>query len=547
MSKSSIKTVAQLVKIKITGGVSSVITFMRGHAKKTNEFSLGTAFIVAIIIIAFLMMMAFSFGVSMALGYQMSVKNCLWLYFPLAFICSAVFSLIGTVFAAQSYLFEATDNDLLLSMPVRPSDVLLSRILSLYVLNFVYSTIILLPVGVAFQLVGGYSVITFLCYLITLIIAPSLSTGLCSIFGFFVGKFVQLIPNKNILTVIFGLGTIAVVALLGLNLGPIIVILMNNIEVIAYSVRASIVPLYWYGLASSHGIFWGIMPMVVLCVGLPALVFKFLSIKFLKLITKKTAMKKKKYVEKPMQKTGLQHALIKKELGYFFSIPAYVMNSGLSTIMSVFLGIGIIARGDLIKEYMPLIFPDASSNLMGLAIGSSLALCCTINDVTAPSISLEGKTIWLLKSTPIDAMKVFWGKALMSPVISLPGIVFTTVASALTLELNVFDIIFIVVVPIISCVFSGFLGICINLKIPRFDWSSEITVIKQSLSVIVTLFVAMFFTAIPFVFAIIPAAYLPEFSSALSYGLCIAYFFILVLIEIFYLSTDGRKTWSSLG
>ena len=547
MTNSSMKTVKQLVKIKIKGAVSSLLTFMRGRAKKTNGFSWGTAFIVAIIIIAFLMLMAFSFGVSMALGYQMAIKDCLWLYFPLAWICSVVFSLIGTVFAAQSYLFESTDNDLLLSMPIRPSDVLLSRMLALFVLNFVYSTIILLPVGIAFQLVGGYSIITFLCYLITLVIVPALSTGLCCIFGYLVGKIVQVIPNKNILTVIMGFLTIAVVAVAGLNVGPIVVALMNYIEVIAENVQSSIVPLYWYGCASSYGMFRGILPIILICMGLPALVFRFLSIKFLKLVTKKTAMKKKKYVEKPMKKTGLQYALIKKELGYFFSIPAYVMNSGLSTIMSVFLGIGIIVKGDLIKEYMPLIFPDASSNLMGLAIGSSLALCCTINDVTAPSISLEGKTIWLLKSTPIDAMKIFRGKALMSPIISLPGIIFTAAASAVTLELSVADILFIVFVSIISCLFSGFLGIIINLKIPRFDWSSEITVIKQSLSVIVTLFAAMFFTSIPFVFAIIPAAYLPDFSSVLAYGLCTAYFFILVLLEIFYLCTDGRKTWNSLG
>ncbi|MBQ2605082.1 MAG: hypothetical protein VZR27_07610 [Acutalibacteraceae bacterium] len=547
MSNSSMKTVADLVKIKITGGISSLLTFMRGHEKKKSGFSLGTAFIVAIIIIAFLFMMAFSFGLAAALGFQMSMKNCLWLYFPLGIISAAVFSLVGTVFAAQSYLFESTDNELLLSMPIRPSDVLLSRMLALYVLNLVYSTIILLPVGLAYGIFFGYSIITFICYIITLMIVPSLSTGLCCIFGFVVGKITQIIPNKNIMTVIFGFATIAVVAALGLNLGPIVVALMNYIEIIAYNVRELIVPLYWYGLASNEGMFWGILPIILVCIGLPSLVFWFLSIKFLKLVTKKTAMKKKKYVEKPMKKTGLQYALIKKELGYFLSIPAYVMNSGLSTIMSIFLGIGIIMRGDVITEWMPILFPDASSSLMGLAIGSSLALCCTINDVTAPSISLEGKTIWLLKSTPIDPMKVFWGKALLSPIVSLPGVIFTSLASALTLELSSFDVAFIIIIPMISCLFSGFLGICINLKIPRFDWSTEITVIKQSLSVIVTLFVAMFFTSIPFVFAIIPAAYLPDFSAVMSYGLCIAYFLILVVLEIFYLSTDGKKIWDKLG
>ena len=144
-----IKTIFDLVKIKITGGVTSMISFMRGREAKTTGFSFGTALILSIVIIAFLFMMVFSFGLAMVVGFQMAMNNCLWLYYPLAFVVSTVFAFVGTVFAAQSYLFESEDNELLLSMPIKPSAVLVSRILSLYVLNFVYSTIILLPVGIA--------------------------------------------------------------------------------------------------------------------------------------------------------------------------------------------------------------------------------------------------------------------------------------------------------------------------------------------------------------------------------------------------------------
>lgn len=141
------RTIFELVKIKITGGISSMISFMRGRESRKNGFSFGTALIVSIILIAFLFMMVFSFGLAMVVGFQMSMKDCMWLYYPLAFVVAVVFSFVGTVFAAQSYLFESTDNELLLSMPIKPSAVLVSRMLSLYVLNFVYSLVILIPVG----------------------------------------------------------------------------------------------------------------------------------------------------------------------------------------------------------------------------------------------------------------------------------------------------------------------------------------------------------------------------------------------------------------
>ncbi len=549
-----IKTIFDLVKIKITGGVTSMISFMRGREAKTTGFSFGTALILSIVIIAFLFMMVFSFGLAMVVGFQMAMNNCLWLYYPLAFVVSTVFAFVGTVFAAQSYLFESEDNELLLSMPIKPSAVLVSRILSLYVLNFVYSTIILLPVGIAHRFLfrfKGLSVtndigIVF-TYVLTLLIVPSLATALSCILGYVIGKISKKIPNKGILTVIFGFTTIAILAVLGLNLGPIISALINYIDAIAISVEKYLPLLYIYGVAADAGTaLWGIIPITVLSLGLPVLVYQYLSINFLRLITKKTAPKKKKYKKEQMKKTNVQISLIKKEIGYFFSIPAYVMNAGMSTIMAVFLGVGILMRGAEMNEWLPKMFPDAASSLMPLAVGSSLALCCTLNDVTAPSISLEGKTIWLLKSTPINPMKIFWGKAILAPVVSLPGVLFTSITSALMLEMKVVDVLFIMIIPVLACLFSGFLGVCINLRIPRFDWSTEITVIKQSLSVIITLLVSMFFTAVPFVLAIIPAAYLEDFSTVTSYGLCIIYFALLIGLEIFYLNTDGKKIWDTL-
>jgi len=557
--KKMVKTIFDLVKIKITGGISSMLSFMRGRETKKTGFSFGTALILAIVIIAFLFMMVFSFGIAMAVGFQMAMQRCMWLFYPLAFIVSTVFAFVGTVFAAHSYLFEAEDNELLLSMPIKPSAVLISRMLSLYVLNLVYSTLILFPVGIAHRLILIYSRYSradhyginnfgvILTYLITLLFVPALATALSCIIGYIIGRVSKKIPNKGLLTVVIGFSAIAVLAVTGLNLGPIISALINYIDSIAISVKQYLPLLYRYGISSHSGkAMWGVLPIMTLITALTLLVYKYMTLNFLKLVTKRTAEKKKKYKSKPMQRTGVQYALIKKEIGYFFSIPAYVMNAGMSTIMAAFLGISILLRGDVINEYLPVLFPDASGSLTALLVGSSLALCCTLNDVTAPSISLEGKTLWLLKSTPLDPVKIFLGKAVLSPVVSLPGVLFTSIAAALKLNMGVADVLFVIFIPLLACLFSGFLGVCINLRIPRFDWSTEITVIKQSLSVIITLLVSMFFTSIPFVLAIVPAAYLERFSTTMSYGICIIYFVLIIALEIFYLCTDGRKIWNRL-
>ncbi len=557
-------TVFTLVKIKITGDISSMISFMRGRDAKGKGFNIGTALIIAVIIIAFAFMMIFSFGLAVLMGFRMLQQGCIWLFFPMALVSSGVFSLIGTIFAAQSYLFDAKDNELLLSMPIKPSDVLLSRMIALYLLNFVYTNLLFIPVAIAAMWFINFNFLTALFSVLSAFLIPLLVTALSSVFGYLLGKLAAKIPNKNLLTVILGFFTIGILAFLTLNFGNILSTLVNDIAKIAAFTKDNLQIFYWYGKAISlggvpsnsmldagitDGSFSdavGMLPLIFLTMLVCYLAYLFLSYNFTSIVTRKTAMKKKKYVRKEMKATNIQLALIKKEVGYFLSMPSYVMNAGMSTIMAFLLGLGILTRGNVIVQWLPRLFPDASTNLIGLAVGSSLAIACTLNDVTAPTISLEGRTIWILKSTPLNAMKVFFAKALLAPIVSLPGVFFTTIACAITLKLTLADILFIMLIPILACLFSGFLGVCVNLKLPRFDWTNEITVIKQSLSVIFTLLLSMFFTAVPFVVAIVPSAYLEDFSSVWAYGICIVYFTLLIGLELFFLATDGKKIWEEL-
>ncbi|MBQ1390037.1 MAG: hypothetical protein IIY78_10525 [Clostridia bacterium] len=549
-------TVFQLVKIKISGDISSMISFMRGRNSKDQSITVGTAIILGIIIIAFAFMMIFSFGMASVIGYQMYAKGCSWLFYPMAFLVSGTFALMGTVFAAQSYLYDAKDNDLLLSMPIKPSSVLLSRMMALYLLNFLYTNLLFIPCGVAHFILSrtvAFSILmkpsSIACFWISMFLIPLLVTALSSVFGYLVGRLSARITNKNVFTVMLGFFVIGFMGLLTLRFSDILNTLMNRINVVAYWIKPHMPLLYWYGIASMpvpEELFLDAVPLFALIIVFTAIVYVVLSFRFSKIITKKVSPKKKKYVRGQLKSTNIQSALIFKEVGYFLSIPSYVMNAGMSTIMAVLLGVGIIMRGNVINEWLPKMFPDASTNLLALAIGSSLSLSCTMNDVTAPTISLEGRTIWILKSTPIKPMRVFFAKALLAPIVSLPGVCFTAVASALVLNLNTLDILFVFASPLLACVFSGFLGVCVNLKMPRFDWTNEITVIKQSLSVIFTLLLSMFFTAVPFVVAIVPSAYLEDFSSLSAYGICTIYFILLIVLEIFFLSTDGKKIWNEL-
>ncbi len=539
-------TILSLVKIKLMSFADSASSFMRGRKRTATGISAGGYAIIILIVLAFLAMLIFMFAVFSALLFQARMTECTWFFFAVGGIAALVFALMGSVFSANSYLFDANDNDLLLCMPIKPSAILLSRMLTLYVFNLVYSLLILLPEGLAYYLFGGFTPLTVLYYVLSLLLIPTLATALSCIMGFIIGRVGEVLPNKNLLSIIFGFIMLAVLIVLVIALTPMLNSLIENLAEISASVKQACPPLYWYGAAMNgeHPLY--IFFALLVCVVPMAIVFAYLSKRFVRMVTREKSVHKKAYVPAPMRRTSVRLSLLKKELAHFFGTPGYVMNAGLSTIMTILVGVLIFWQGTSITGMVDAYFTDSAGGLVPLGVGSMLAMSCMMNDVSAPTISTEGRTMWILRSTPTRTMDIFISKAMLNPIVSSPGIILTAIASAVRLSLNPLDVLFIILAPALACVFSGFLGVCINLKLPRLDWTSEITVIKQSLSVIITLLVSMIFTAVPFVFAVIPVAYLEDFSYLWSYAICIGYFAALIGLEIFYLMTDGKKIFEHL-
>ena len=106
-----------------------------------------------------------------------------WLYFATAGLMALGLSVFGSVFATQSQIYDAKDNGLLLSMPIPPRTILLSRVLPLMVLNGVFSLLVLGPAGVVYGTMVGYTpvglVAFVLCCLAVIAVTSYVSLGSC--------------------------------------------------------------------------------------------------------------------------------------------------------------------------------------------------------------------------------------------------------------------------------------------------------------------------------------------------------------------------------
>lgn len=72
-----------------------------------------------------------------------------WLYFCLMGMMAIIMGVFGSVFNTYAGLYHAKDNDLLLSMPIPPSKILLVRIVGVMLMSLLYEGMVIIPVIIA--------------------------------------------------------------------------------------------------------------------------------------------------------------------------------------------------------------------------------------------------------------------------------------------------------------------------------------------------------------------------------------------------------------
>lgn len=426
-----------------------------------------------------------------------------WFYFAFAGIMSFIICFIGSVFSTQSQLFEAKDNELLLSMPISPSVILLSRMVFLVLMNYVYEAFIMVPAFVVFwatvpEMVSTMTVLMFVLCFLTL---PLLSLSVSALFGWMLSLITSKMRRKNIFI------TVASFVLLGLYFSVYFRIegymerLINNGAEIASAVQNAIFPAYSFGKAISDGNITEATLFVMLCL-VPFVALNILiSIFFQRIVTDSGEQKKKTQGRFNYKKYTPGLSLFKKELSYFLSRPQYIMNSALGVIFAVVFSLLIALNGDAVVSTVGAVFSGTENSIPEM-LCLSLCLLISFSFISAPSLSLEGKNLWFIKSIPVDPKTVLMSKVMLHVAVCVPLVLVSSTVCVLSVKMNPFQTILFMLAPIAVAVFEAFFGVTVNLSFPKFDWTSETVVIKQSAATVITMFSTLGIVGIPtFVFA----------------------------------------------
>ena len=460
---------------------------LRRDAKRGRRRTRKGVLIFGAILIAYLAFM-FTF-LAIVLAKTMLPLDMGWFYFVVLSGMATVFGTLGSVFSTCYTLYMAKDNDLLLSMPIPVKYVILSRLLSVYLMGLFYSGMLSIPAVVVYWVRAGVTPAVLLGGLLLILLISLIVLGLSCILGWVVAKAIQRLKNRSFLTVLIALTLVGVYYYFYFRLMNRAENILDNTLRFGRMLRDSAYPVYLLGRIGE-----GELPGMLLwtaAVGLLlALIWFVLQRSFLAISTDSASGRRLRERKTQVRQTNPSAALFRKEWYRFSSSANYMLNCGLGVVFLLGFGVYLLLQGRKVLFLIATIldsFPGAVPVMM-CAVGVMLA---GLVDITAPSVSLEGRAIWQPQCMPVTPWQVLRAKLLLHLAVAAGPTIFCLLSVALVSPGTVAQKLLTVACGVLAMLLIAMLGLTLGLKLPNLNWINEVVPVKQSLAVLLTIFSGM--------------------------------------------------------
>ena len=411
-----------------------------------------------------------------------------WLYYCYMGLMALLMGTVGSAFNTYAGLYKAKDNDLLLSMPIKPGVILLVRLTGVFLMGLLYESLILVPAVALRLLQPGVTFMNVFGGIVLWLLMAVLVAALSALLGYLVALISSKIKTKRKSAVTVALSLIFFVAYYALisQANEFMTTLVLNSEQYGASIRAWAYPLYLMGMAGEgHGLQLLLWAAIVL--GLAALTWLLMKRSFLQLNLAKESGPKEAYREESIRAADVEKALLRRERMRLLGSPTYLLNAGIGIFIMPLAGAAAVIIAPRMRQALPALPPEFIQLLPTLVA----AACCMVAGtvcITAASVSMEGKNIWILQTLPAPTGKVLMAKVRLQLVFAAPAALLMLAGFSWALQLRWTDAVIAAAFVVCFVQLSAMAGLCVNLKLPNLTWTNETVAVKQSMSVGLCLF-----------------------------------------------------------
>lgn len=515
-------------------------TFDFNITKKSRNIKRRSPFLIVGIILLLLLFAGMSFFYSFMLGTSFKLLGTMELLPELMMALTCIITIMTTINKVKGTLFGFKDYDLVMSLPVETSKIVASRLLLLYLLNILFTLIVMLPNCIAYGILVNPSPAFYIISLVVMPFIPMVPMIVATIIGTLIAVIASRFRHSNLVNLIIVTGFFVAYMIVMFTvdtpekMGEISAAITNQVDSIYPLARMFRMAVCEYDILSIVlflGISFIALVLFALIVGVK---FKNINTRILANFTKGN------YKVGTLKQSTPFKALFIKEMKRYFSSTLYVLNTGFGIIMMT---LGAVASLFLSKETLAQILeiPTLGSEF-GQMVAVMFGFCVSMTNVTACSISLEGRNLWILKESPLKEKTIFNSKIALNLVLTIPATIINAFIVFIGLNLSLLDLLMIILLPTAFAFYVSIFGLLVNLKMPNLNWTSEVTVIKQSGATMIAILSNMFLSFLPFLLMFI----LPGVKLAIINGVMALSLIILSCIMYRYMNTKGTKIFTQL-
>ncbi len=420
------------------------------------------------------------------------------------------------IFYVMGYYYFSKDTDLLISLPIKSTKIVLSKFLTVLLYEYLLLGIFLIPVFVVNSTLTSSGIGYVLKSIILFLSLPVVPLSLSSIFVIILMRFTNIKGRKDLFRIV------SMFAFLFVVLGLQVIIQRNMINVAPGQEQEFMSKVFtdnrfmleaagryyplskWFSLSyySENWILY-----FSLFVGVTVLLFLFglfISNKlyFKGLIggqesrSKKKAITSKEY-SSILKGSSQSVSVFIKDFKVLLRTPIYLFNCVSTVILIPFIFIIMplmTGAGDMLSPVRGLI--ESNFNVAMLIFAGAFMMFSLLNPTASTTFSREGKHFWIDRSLPINFSSHIIGR-IMSPMLLH---IFTI--TAMTVGVNYFirlDFVYLIM-PIILGLLGGIpislIGLIVDLKRPLLDWTNPQRAVKQNLNVLIAMAANLIFMII---------------------------------------------------
>lgn len=474
-----------MLKVLLKKQFGELLAFFTMKGSKGDKRKIG-------VVIGVAALMVYAFGASAFVFWKLADMICApyiamgldWVYFAFTGTTALAIGCMGSVFVAKTRLYDAKDNETLLAMPIPPSMILLSRVISLYLFGLLFTSLAFIPACVRYFTIVGITFASFFGCLIIVLCLPVLVLVVSCLLGWLIALITARIPAKNLVTVVFLIAFLVLYSTAYSKLQELMNYVVINGELIGETIKTKLFLFWQLGLGAT-GKLSATLVFLAISVGALALVYWLLSATFLYIVTERRTGKKAKYRETQAKNRSALFALLGKEALRFLKNPMILFNAGLGSMLGVVFVAFAILNGDLVAEINAAPLPKQD---IAVIVTLIMLFIVSSNVLTASAVSLEGDNLWLLRSMPVSTEKIFTAKITFHILYTILPITLAQAVLFALLHIPFWLFLLSWTVLASSTLFFALAGLVVNLKLPNLHWTNEIVAVKQSLSVVIAMF-----------------------------------------------------------